>query len=327
MRRMGDFIVNPRRAPRAPARCLAQVESQGGTFQAETEDIGPHGCQLVAPSALARGLTLHLTVTNPRVQAPLLLAGRVAWVSPREPYRVGVAFVEPARPSATRWFEALCAAYPGLGNLRRVPERLPVDAMLFLGPPPKFLADFTADEIEVLRHIASGTAVEDLQTRLAPHWPASQRALFSLMARQHVTVSRGAAAHPASWKQILADHEASFAVDALPPVPPPPPQAPRARPVAPPPAPPVLRAPPPPEPPPPPPPPPTGPATAGTGWRGSVRTRSAEAQAAFDLGRMELAAGRTQSALAHLRRAIQLSPGDPEVAAEMGKALLGGGGA
>ena len=64
--------------------------------------------------------------------------------------------------------------------------------------------------------------------------------------------------------------------------------------------------------------------TAGTGWRGGARLRSREAQEAFDLGRTELAAGRGSSAMAHLRRALQLAPGDPEIASEIGRAMTGG---
>jgi cytochrome c-type biogenesis protein CcmH/NrfG len=69
---------------------------------------------------------------------------------------------------------------------------------------------------------------------------------------------------------------------------------------------------------------PAGPPTAGTGWRGGVTTRSRDAQEALDLGRTELAAGRTRSALAHLRRALQVAPGDAEIAAEVGRAMKGG---
>jgi cytochrome c-type biogenesis protein CcmH/NrfG len=67
----------------------------------------------------------------------------------------------------------------------------------------------------------------------------------------------------------------------------------------------------------------TGAPTAGTGWRGESRTRSREAQECYDMGRIELAAGRTQSSMAHLRRALQLAPGDAEIAAELGRAMTG----
>jgi hypothetical protein len=63
--------------------------------------------------------------------------------------------------------------------------------------------------------------------------------------------------------------------------------------------------------------------TAGTGWRGAGQRRSADAQEAFDLGKAELAQGRVKVALTLLRRALQLAPGDAEVAAELGKAMKG----
>jgi hypothetical protein len=51
--------------------------------------------------------------------------------------------------------------------------------------------------------------------RLRDRWPAAQRALFSLIARQAVTLQRGQAVHPDSWKRILTDIEASLAVESL----------------------------------------------------------------------------------------------------------------
>jgi hypothetical protein len=272
----------------------------------------------------------------------------VAWGSSRAPWRIGVAFGEKSRPSAQLWFEALVAAHPGLGGYRRVPDRLPVDAMVFLAPPPSFLFDFNADEVEVLRHIAGGSTIATLRDRLGDRWSGCQRALFGLMTRGVVTVNRSAASHPAAWKQVMKELEVEFVPDV--------PRLGRAatREV------PVIRRtatpdldlagafefdlapatvePAPPEPPPPPraaPPPPvarptprvvealSGEATAGNGWRGGSRARSREAQEYFDLGRLELAAGRGNSAMAHLRRALQLAPGDAEVAAELGRAMTG----
>lgn len=338
---MSDFLVNPRRAPRAPSRCRATVQIPGATWATETEDIGPHGCQLVAPKPLPRGLAVQLAVTSGLVPAPLQAAGKIAWVSSQPPWRLGVAFAEAARPAASRWFEQLVAASPGLGNLRRVPDRLPLDAMVFLGPPPRFMVDFTGDEIEVLRHVAGGITVAALHDRLRATWGASLRAFFGLMARSAITVSRGAAAHPEAWKKLMAEYQATFVVEQAS-APPRLDAAPRLEgsaraeqaamravesgraperdtPLA---------ATPPPEPAPPPVPPPPevpppGSATAGTGWRGATRTRGREAQEALDLGRQELGAGRVSSALAHLRRALTLAPGDPEIAAELGKAMRG----
>jgi cytochrome c-type biogenesis protein CcmH/NrfG len=54
-----------------------------------------------------------------------------------------------------------------------------------------------------------------------------------------------------------------------------------------------------------------------------VRSRPREAQECLDLGKGELEAGRASSALAHLRRALQLAPGDSEIAGWIGRALKG----
>jgi hypothetical protein len=345
---VSDFLVNPRRAPRAPSRCRANVQIPGATWATETEDIGPHGCQLVVPKPLPRGLAIQVAVTSPLVAAPLQAAGKIAWVSSQPPWRLGVAFAEAARAGASRWFDSLVAASPGLGNLRRVPDRLPLDAMVFLGPPPRFMVDFTDDEIEVLRHVAGGITLAALRDRLRATWGASLRSFFGLMARGLVTVSRGAAAHPEAWKKLMAEYQATFVVEqaSAPPRPTSPPRregSARAEQAA-------LRAveigrvpereaPTAATPPPLPPPPPradaavasptqeaapSGSATAGTGWRGAGRARGREAQEALDLGRQELGAARVSSALAHLRRALTLAPGDPEIAAELGKAMRGG---
>jgi hypothetical protein len=344
MRSVSEYIVNPRRAPRAPSRCVTQVRTGAAAFAAETEDIGPTGCQLVAPGALPRGMPMTLTFANPKVKGALSVEGMVAWGSSRPPWRIGVAFGERSRSSAQLWFEALVAAYPGLGGYRRVPDRLPVDAMIFLAPPPSFLFDFSPDEVEVLRHVAGGTTIATLRGRLGDRWSGCQRALFGLMARSVVTVNRSAASHPAAWKQVMKELEAEFVPDVprlnrtvtrelpvvhgtatpveqsgalrfdLPPAmsqPAPPPPLPRPAP------PPVAR--------------PTplsveavgGEATAGNGWRGGTRARTREAQEYFDLGRSELAAGRGNSAMAHLRRALQLAPGDADIAAELGRAMTG----
>jgi len=208
-----DYIVNPRRAPRAPSRCKAKVQSAGAAWDSETEDIGPHGCQLLAPAPLARGAALQLVVGNRKLALVLQVAGRVAWVSSRPPWRMGVAFEPSAHAAAGRWFEQLVAAVPGLANVRRVPDRLPIDAMIFLGPPPKF-PDFAPDEIEVLRQVGTGVTVAGLRRKLALAWPAGLRALFALLGRSAVTVARGAAAHPESWRAVMGELGAEFAVDA-----------------------------------------------------------------------------------------------------------------
>jgi PilZ domain len=229
---MAEFIVNPRRAPRAPARCRAAVVSPAGAFQAETEDVSSRGCQVVSPRLVRKGDALELTLACDKVSDALKAKGKVTWVSEQAPWRVGVAFEDAYVPSAERWFEKLVAATPGLGSFRRVPQKIPVEAMVYLGPPPRFLLDFTAEEASLLRAIASGVRLDELMARLRDSWPSAQRALFSLLARQAVTLARGQAAHPEAWKKILTEVEASLAVESLDgPLPTPPPAPPRAEPV------------------------------------------------------------------------------------------------
>lgn len=366
---MAEFIVNPRRAPRAPARCRAAVVSTQGWFEAETEDIGSMGCQLVSPRLVRKGDIVQLVVTNPKVQEQLKVSGRVAWVSPQAPWRVGIAFDDGGQKDALRWFDLLISAYPGLGGYRRVPDRIRADSTVYLGPPPKFLVDFTGEEAMLLRAIASGARLDELMVRLRDRWPAAQRALFSLIARQAVTFQRGAAVHPDSWKKILSEIEASLAVEemgkdipALKSAPPPPPPMEAYRPAYPAPTPiptatpvpggrayrsgeswggqphdpsPVLDLPADDAPPlevathgsPAPVETPLAAATptpgadfagAGVGWR-KTRARSAEAQAVFDRALDELRSGSVNGAIALLRRALQLAPGDPEIAQALGK--------
>jgi hypothetical protein len=314
-------------------------------------------------------------VSNVKVAGPLKVSGRVAWVSPQAPWRVGISFEDTTQKECARWFDALISAYPGLGGYRRVPDRIRADSSVYLGPPPKFLLDFSADEAMLLRAIASGARLDELMARLRDRWPAAQRALFSLIARQAVTFQRGQAVHPESWKKILTDVEASLAVEELgrsaggpvltpppivpirPGVPAPPPRQRTASqppaparptptpvaspytspwPVAPPHAPtqpleldpdegaPLEIEPTAPQAPPPPlftktPLPGADFQGAGVGWR-QAKTRSPAAQAAFDQALQEIkAGGGTNRAIALLRRALALAPGDPEIAAQLGK--------
>jgi hypothetical protein len=342
---VSEYLVNPRRSARAPSRCTVLVHAPSSAWKAETEDIGVMGCQLVAPEAVGRGQRLLMIFANPKVQGTLQVEGQVAWGSSQPPWRIGVSFAEASRVPAERWFAKLVSAHPGLAGARRVPDRLPIDAMLFLSPPPTFLVDFTPEEVEVLRHVASGIVIGALRTRLASRWNVTLRAIFSLLSRGLVTVSRSASAHPSTWKKVMEDLETDFVIETRRPTgsmpivelpvarraprfdekldldldprftPPPelaqmpaistvPAAAPRERPAAPPAG--------------------AGPSSAGTGWRGGQGPRSALAQECFDLGRLELAAGRSHSAMAHLRRALQLAPGDPEIAAEIGRAMAKG---
>jgi PilZ domain-containing protein len=356
---MAEFIVNPRRTARAPARCRAAVVSSAGSFDAETEDIGSRGCQVVTPRHLKPGDAIELVIACEKVADPLKARGKVSWVSEQPPWRVGVAFDEPFVPSAERWFEKLVASQPRLGSYRRVPERIPVEAMVYLGPPPRFLVDFSAEEASLLRFIASGARIDELQARLRDRWPAAQRALFSLLARQAVTLSRGQSAHPDAWKRILTEVEASIAIESLgsgPPLTPPPEREhphdpePTPMPMEP------LSA---PLPPPPPsfanpaaspwgaparhprpalelgdrgPAPDVAPRGAGRAQPGAAwadprsaepprsrEDRAAEAHALYGRAIQEMEGGSVHGAIALLRKALTLAPGDPDIAAALGR--------
>ena len=343
---MVDYVANPRRAPRAPTRCAARVEVGRQAIATETEDVGPHGCQVVMPAPLTVGQALRVTVQAPAGGAPLAVPARVIWTSSRAPWRAGLAFDASVYPATTQWWERLLASNPGLANFRRVPDRLPLDAMVYLGPPPRF-TDFTDDELQVMSRVANGTTVADLQARMGDRWATGRRMLFALLSRGLLTLAKGAASHVGVWRQILREAGTTFQEAERPLAtvtrswllavgqqpggadgdPAPPPAAPTPHPAAAhdhlepldvdideapvEPAPhPAAAA-------------PMGDASAGNGWRGVKHARNADAQRAYELGKSELAGGRARSAVALLRMALQHAPGDEEIAVALAKALQG----
>jgi hypothetical protein len=352
---MADFVFNPRRAPRAPVRCRVEIAgADGERWTGETEDVGPRGCQIVAPRRRPLGEPLKLTVACEGLPRTLRVDGKVAWISAAEPWRLGVAFAERDASVAVDWYEALVAKNPALAAYRGVPDRISTDATIFLGPPPRLVVDFTNDEIQVLRCVGSGISVGELRTRLADIWNRAQHALFSLLVRRHLVLARGASVLPTAWRQILSELEATLAAEELARssrdrpaeaavTSAPPPRAPAPAPAAPPP---VRAA----MPPPPPPraatpPPAASPSRetrasmrtidaggawaghearhdfqgAGVGWRSQTRPRSPEADAFLRKATLEAEAGQVESAIGLLRQALQLSPGDPEIAAMLGR--------
>jgi len=339
---VADFIVNPRRAPRAPTRCATRVEVGRQVFATETEDVGPHGCQVVLPAPQTVGQVVRVTLAASSAGAPVSVPARVIWTSSRAPWRVGLAFDATVYAATTLWWERLLAGNPGLANFRRAPDRLPLDAMIYLGAPPRF-TDFTDDELQVLSRVANGTTVADLQARMGDRWATGRRMLFALLSRGLLTLAKGASSHVGVWRQVMREAGSAFeesgpamgtvtrswllAVGKTPA------EASAAGHVQPP----SVEAAPPEEPPPAPAPPerlpqaeraiptphgvPVMDASAGTGWRGTSHVRNADAQRAFELGKAELAGGRARSAVALLRMALQHAPGDPEIASTLAKAL------
>jgi hypothetical protein len=259
------------------------------------------------------GGRVSVVLRGPGVDAPLCVAGRVAWSAPQAPYRVGIAFVEGALLASTRWFDQLLEAQPALAWARRMPSHLPLDAIVYLGRPPRWVVDFSPDEVAVLRFVGSGVTVRELRLALRDRVEGATRAIFSLLARQHLTLARGASVHPEAWRRLLADLEATLAASAL--FPPPvlrpspsqvrsavealasgrhvPAPAPRVESRA------ALRR-----------------LDAGGAWHGEHPRpggRPYEAQGCWERALAELAAGRTGTAITLLRRASALAPDDAEI--------------
>ncbi len=339
---MGDFIQNPRRFPRVNARYRVVVTHGGAGWSAETFDVSATGCQIVTPRAIPVGEVARLVIESPQVSQPLAVFGSVAWVAGQGRVRAGIAYAA-RQPDGdpTSWFKRLVAAQPGIeGTLRRVPERLPVDTRLFLRPPPQFIFDFGQDEVALLRLLGDGMTIATILQR-GP-FPAAQAAkiIFALLEQRIITLSLGEAAPAWRWKAALADFETRPA-DRVPPPPPAPLQPPPPLRVAPPPvavpsppprAAPTTAAQPPPSPAPqaspasqaPPQAAATTPAPTPTpeprpAARAPVAGRPADAQECFDLAVSAVSMGEISTAIGLLRRALQLSPRDPEISALLGQ--------
>lgn len=90
---MPEFLENPRQTPRAPVRCRVRIALPWGPADATTEDIGARGCQLILPRAPELGAVFGLALSAPGGASALRVDGRVAWVSPLAPWRVGFAYL------------------------------------------------------------------------------------------------------------------------------------------------------------------------------------------------------------------------------------------
>jgi hypothetical protein len=201
---MAEFIENPRRAPRAPVRCEARVAlREGGYWAGPTSDYGPRGCQVSAPLRLDPGSRLFLELVNERVPGPFQLSGHVAWSSTQPPWRAGIAFDEGSVAIASRFFERLAAAYPGLDTYGRAPERVPADGTLAPLPPPAVDPLLTAGERDLLRAIGAGLELRVLRDRLGERWPAAQNAAFSLLGRRYVTLGAEDPVAARLWGPLL----------------------------------------------------------------------------------------------------------------------------
>jgi hypothetical protein len=342
-----DAVVeNPRRNPRIPVRLRVVVSHAGAGWSAETTDVSLHGCQIVTPRPMKLGEVARLVIEGPGGQS-LSVFGKVAWVADQGRFRAGITYAE-RQPDGDpgSWFRRLVAVHPGgEGAIRKVPDRLPVETRLFLRPPPRFIFDFGPDEVALIRAVGDGSTVSNVMRGGTIEPDRAARAIFALLEKRVLTLSLGEAAPAWKWKAALADFEAQAGERRAPPAPtpaapppaarvaPPPPSS-RPEPVAassavtspPAPAPRTATAPPEtaaeeapssttpaPE---------SSAAPAPTASVPAPRpgaVRSAEAQECFDLAVSAVSMGEISTAIGLLRRALQLSPRDPEISALLGQ--------
>jgi hypothetical protein len=201
---VSEFIVNARHTPRAAVRCQARAPLLGGGFwSSDTEDIGPRGCQLVAPTRFTPGEGIELEISSERVSDPLWVGGRIAWAADEPPWRVGIAFSDQDQDAAARWFDRLVAAFPGLDASLLAPRKVPADAVVYLGRAPRLRPALESAEVAVLRAIGPGIAAGDLRRKMGADWEARQGALFSLLGRRFLTLTAADAAPADAWAGYL----------------------------------------------------------------------------------------------------------------------------
>jgi hypothetical protein len=321
---VGAFIQNPRQFPRILARYRVVVSHAGAGWSAETFDISATGCQIITPRPMQKGEVAKLVIEAPPPSEPLSVFGSVAWTADLGRFRAGVAFAD-RQPDGdpAGWFRRLVANQPGIeGTMRRFPERLPLDTKLFLRPPPQFIFDFGPDEVALLKLLGDGTTIGKVLREGPLSAAQAARVIFALLEQRVITLSLGEAAPAWRWKAALADFESQVGErQPPPPAPPrevsPPPAAPPAS------ARPVGRV----DPAPPKPaeeaapdetaaPAEAAPPAAPTR---TVTLRGPEAQECFDLAVSAVSMGEISTAIGLLRRALQLSPRDPEISALLGK--------
>jgi hypothetical protein len=202
-------LVNPRRAPRLAHHCRVDVRDRFAAWTAATEDLGPLGCQLVTPRLAAPGRELKLRIYCEAIGQTIETGGTVVWSRAESPSRLGVRFPDHrARPA---WFDLLRLAAPEAATARFLPDRLPYDTVLRLGEPPRFMADFSPEEVAVLRRIGPGITVEGLARQLGSAFERVRGSIFSLLARRLLVLSAAESVTPARWHEPLASAERALA--------------------------------------------------------------------------------------------------------------------
>ena len=208
-------VVDARRAPRVPVRLPVELRHRGATWRAETEDVGPRGCQVATPLVLPAGRDVALSIPCNALGRAVAAAGRVAWARIEPPARLGISFE--VAPADRDWFEAFLRDDPSASRAAtRALLRLPRGKALYLGQPPVVVVDFSGDELAVLRAVGAGATVDEVAEQLGARIERARGALFSLLARRLVVLQPGPPDAPVRWEAILSE------VDARGPLAPPP---------------------------------------------------------------------------------------------------------
>jgi hypothetical protein len=203
-------LTNPRRAPRLAHHCRVEVRDRFSTWSASTEDLGPLGCQLVTPRIAAPGRELRLRIHCDAIGQTIETSGRVIWAHAQSPSRLGIQF--PAQRASPTWFDLLMRSDPlGAATSRRMPERLPRGTVLRFGEPPRFLVDFSAEEVAVLRRVGAGITIEDLAVQFGSAWSRVRGSIFALLARRMLVLTPAEAVAPSSWNEPLTRAERNLA--------------------------------------------------------------------------------------------------------------------
>jgi hypothetical protein len=191
-----------------------EIRDRFAAWSAQTEDLGPRGCQLVTPRLAAPGRELQLQIRCDAIGRTIKATGKVVWMRAQEPSRLGIEFQ--AGRTDGGWFDVLMLADPGAAQtLRRVPERLPRTTTLYLGEPPRFLGDFSAEEVAVLKRIGAGVTVDGLARQLGTAFERVRGAMFSLVSRRLLVLAAREAVGPERWGAVLAGAERSLAAEGI----------------------------------------------------------------------------------------------------------------
>ncbi len=207
-------LRDPRLSPRLPARCAVVIRHRFSRWRAESEDLGPDGCQLVTPRLVPAGRHVRLTIQIPELGQAVERTATVVWSRAAEPSRLGLRFTDGR--GDRRWFESLLAADPALASTaRRRTGALPWRTPLFLGAPPRLIVDFTRDELAVLRRLRPGMAVVELVATFGRMPERLIGALFALVARRRIVLDAAASPGPGAWGEVLAERKGAGAPEAL----------------------------------------------------------------------------------------------------------------